>query len=88
MPEYERAALRQKKGSKLDMDNLNFCAEEILIIEGTSYLNFPLHEITNQHYITNSSLTSVVQEIDLSVKSPILIKDSSHEIFVFSELTK
>lgn len=47
MPEYERAALRQKKGSKLDMDNLNFCAEEILIIEGTSYLNFPLHEITN-----------------------------------------
>lgn len=71
MPEYERAVLRRNQSHNLPIDDLNFSAEEILVVEGSSYLNFPLSQVMNEHYLTKASLTTVVRELNLAVKPPI-----------------
>lgn len=68
------------------MDALNFDSEELLIMEGSAFLDFDLHPIMNEHYLTRSTLTSVVQEINLKVKPEVEVEDDSHEIFGFCEL--
>lgn len=60
MPEYERAVLRQNTASGLPMDYLQFDSEELMIMEGTAFLDFDLSNILNEHYLTRSTLTSVV----------------------------
>lgn len=86
MPEYERAVLRRNQSHNLPMDDLNFSAEEILVVEGSSYLNFPLNQVMNEHYLTKASLTTVVRELNLAVKPPIQSKDDCHEIFGFCDV--
>lgn len=82
MPEYERAVLRQNTG----MDNLNFTQEELLIMEGTTFVDFPLHQIMSEHYLTRASLTSVVREHNLQVKPPVQNAEEDHEIICYTEL--
>ena len=53
------------------MDELKFNSEELLIMEGTSYLDFPLLQIMHEHYLTHASLTSVVRELNLSAKPEV-----------------
>ncbi len=68
------------------MDDLNFNAEELLILEGSSYLNFPLNQIMHEHYLTKASLTTVVRELNLTVKPLIQSKEDIHEIFGYCDI--
>ena len=40
----------------------------------------------NEHYLTNSSLTTVVRELNLSLKPQVLLDDDNHEIFGYCDL--
>jgi hypothetical protein len=82
MPLYERAVLWKNTG----VEQLNFHHDELLIMEGTTYVDFPLHEIMNEHYLTRASLTSIAKEVNLSVKSPIPEPSDDHEILGYCEL--
>ena len=67
MPEYEKAVHKKNSSGKYS-DDLNFESEELLILEGTAHINFGLKDIMNEHYLTNASLTTVVREMNLSLK--------------------
>lgn len=70
------------------MDDLNFNKNELIIMEGTANLDFSLSQIMHEHYMTRASLTTVVKEINLSLKSPVEIEDESHEIFGVTDMPK
>lgn len=77
------------------MENFNIPAyhdnEEVLIMEGFALLdpkNYFLGDIINDHYLTESSLTQVVQEVDPKMKAPVAIDDDSHEIYCYCENQK
>lgn len=55
-------------------------------MEGTTYVDFPLLDIMNEHYLTRASLTSIAKEVNLSVKSPIPEPSDDHEIVAYCEL--
>jgi hypothetical protein len=48
------------------MDFLNFDKEIVIIIDGLCLIDVPLAQILVDHKITDSSLTTVVQEIDVA----------------------
>jgi len=52
--------------SKLTIDDLKFDKEELIVMEGSALLSSPLREIMSQHYITRSTFTAVVKELDLA----------------------
>ena len=68
------------------MDELDFNKNEIVVVEGSHLVNFPLFEILSQHYQTNSSLTTVVRELDLSQKPKVVPSNDSYEIFGYCDL--
>ena len=86
LPKYELDLY--KKLSKLSMDELGFDKEEILVMEGSALLDFPLQQILSEHYLTRSTLTSVVRELDLTQKPRFIVKDDGHEIFGYCDLPR
>lgn len=44
LPQYERELYKKQKG-KLPIDDLKFDKEELIVVEGSALLNFPLKEI-------------------------------------------
>jgi len=68
------------------MDLLNFDKETVIVMDGTCIIDVPLAEILAFHKMTESSLTAVVRELDLTQKSKVVVKQETHEIFGFSEL--
>lgn len=82
MPHYERDMFIKKSG----IEDLQFSQEEIMIMEGTTFVDFPLLQIMNEHYLTRASLTSIVKEINLAVKPPVQNNEDDHEIIGYCEL--
>jgi hypothetical protein len=87
LPEYERELYKKTKG-KMPMDELKFDKEELIVMEGSALLNVPLREIMSQHYITRSSFTTVVKELDLAQKPKVVVKGEGHEIWGYCDLPK
>ena len=89
MPEYERTLLRSATGKNhMPMDDLDFSGEEVIIMEGSAFLDFKLDKILNEHYLTKAALTSVARELNLAVKPPVDLSDESHEIIGLTELAE
>lgn len=85
LPKYEQEVYR-KEGTKKQMDFLNFDKETVIVMEGTSLVDVPLAPILVDHKMTDSSLTAVLREVDLTVKSKVPVKIETHEIFAYSDL--
>ena len=84
LPEYEQEVYR--KGGRKQMDLLNFDKETVIVMDGTCIIDVPLAAILTEHKMSESSLTAVVRELDLSQKSKVLVTHQTHEIFGFSDL--
>lgn len=65
LPKYEQEVYR-KEGTKKQMDFLNFDKETVIVMEGTSLVDVPLAPILVDHKMTDSSLTAVLREVDLT----------------------
>ena len=65
LPKYEQEVYR-KEGPKKQMDFLNFDKETVIVMEGTSLVDVPLAPILVDHKMTDSSLTAVLREVDLT----------------------
>jgi ADP-glucose pyrophosphorylase len=55
------------------MDTLNFDKENVIVLEGSSLMDAPLAKILAEHHMTEASLTSVVQEKDLTIKPKVVV---------------
>jgi hypothetical protein len=40
----------------------------------------------HEHYLSKASLTSVVRELNLAVKPPVVSKEDLHEIFGYTDI--
>lgn len=68
------------------MDFLNFDKETVIVMEGTSLVDMPLAPVLADHKMTESSLTTVLREMDLTQKSKVTVKIETHEIYAYSDL--
>lgn len=68
------------------MDFLNFDKELVIVMDGLCLIDVPLAQILVDHKMTDSALTTVVQELDLSQKPKVIAKIETHEIFGFADL--
>lgn len=85
LPKYEQEVYR-KEGTKKQMDFLNFDKETVIVMEGTSLVDMPLAPVLADHKMTESSLTTVLREMDLTQKSKVTVKIETHEIYAYSDL--
>ena len=86
-PKYERELYRNL-GTKHQMDDLNFDKENIIVMEGNAIIDVPLAQILAEYYMTDSSLTSIVREIDVKEKPKVVVKIEMHEIFGYADLSQ
>jgi ADP-glucose pyrophosphorylase len=84
-PKYEQELYR-KEGTKHHMDFLNFDKELVIVLDGLCLIDVPLAQILVDHKMTDSALTTVVQELDLTQKPKVIAKIETHEIFGFADL--
>lgn len=87
LPKYERDIYR-KRGTKHQMDDLNFDKEDFIVLEGSSLIDAPLADILAEHHLTKATVTSVVRELDLTQKPKIVIKNDTYDIYGYCDLPK
>jgi hypothetical protein len=49
---------------------LKFEGKDIIVLNGCSLLDTPLADVLAEHYLRGASITSLVEENDLNIKTP------------------
>ena len=86
-PSYEKELYRNK-GTKRQMDMLNFNKENIVVIEGTSLPDVPLAQYITEHQLTGSTVTQLVREFDFDNKIKVASQNNSFDIYAYCDLPK
>lgn len=84
MPQYE-IDLYRKKGSKRQMDMINFAYEHYILCDGLWLPDVPLQAPLSEHKLSGSSLTQLVTQMNLSEKTKTESKYQTYDIFGFAE---
>ena len=86
-PSYEKELYR-KKGTKRQMDMLNFNRENIVVLEGTSMPDVPLAQHILEHQLTGATLTQLVREFDFDNKIKVQSLNNSFDIYAYCDLPR
>ena len=86
-PSYEKELYRNK-GTKRQMDILNFNGENVVVLEGTSLPDVPLAKYITDHQLTGATLTQLVREFDFENKIKVASLNNSFDIYAYCDLPK
>ena len=86
LAEYEKELYR-KKGSKHQMDMLNFNKEHVIVFEGNCLPDVPLAAPLSQHKFSGAAITQIVRELDMTKKLPFSKKGETYGIYGYCDYT-
>ena len=84
LPDYEQELYR-KRGTKRQMDMINFNKEHTIVFDGHCLPDLPLSIPLTDHQFNGATITQVARELDLKNKSPIQNKNATYGIYGYCD---